>query len=61
MKIEITKQEAEDFKKFREHQEIIERILSSGIKELKNGKITIHKDNNGKIRKIEINRVCFKS
>ena len=36
-------------------------LIRNGVFELKNGKITIHKDFNGNIRKVEIETITFKT
>ena len=59
-KIELTDIEAELFLAFRKHQTEFMVLKASGIFDLKNGSITIHKDVNGIVRQIETNQVVFK-
>jgi len=56
----LTPVEAELFKSFREHQTDFMILKSNGIFDLKNGSMTIHKDEKGLVRKIETNQVLFK-
>ena len=58
--IELTKQEAELFKLFREFQSEFELLVRNDVFSMKNGSIEIHKDDLGKIRKILINKIAFK-
>ena len=58
--ISLTDTEAELFKSFREHQTDFMVLKANGIFSLKNGSITIHKDNAGKVRMIETNVIQFK-
>lgn len=57
----LTPLDAELFKSFREHQTDFMVLKANGIFDLKNGSITIHKDDKGLVRKIEVNQVLFKN
>lgn len=49
------------FHTLRKHSGDLMILIKSGIFEFKNGKIIIHKDSNGTIRKIEIESIAFKT
>lgn len=49
------------FLEFRKHQTDFMVLFNNGIFTLKNGSLTIHKDSEGLVRKIEINQVLFKA
>lgn len=59
-KIELTEKEAEIFLAFRQYQTEFMVLRNTGIFDLKNGSITIHKDDKGTVRKIETNTILFK-
>lgn len=61
VKIELTEEEAELFKIFVKHFADFEKLLKAGFCDFKNGKMIIHRDFNGKLRKIEIERVIVAS
>jgi hypothetical protein len=60
IKIELTNEDADLFKDFRKYQDDFTVMLSNGVFNFKNGSCIIHRDNDGKIRKIEINKISFK-
>ena len=59
--IKMTSTELEIFHIAEKHLSDLTILVKNGIFELKNGKIIIHKDNDGKIRKIEVERITFKT
>lgn len=59
--IELTEYEIELFKKFREWQDDLELLNDSHFFIFKNGSMEIHRDDKGKIRKIEEHLIPFKS
>jgi len=60
IKIELTEEEAKLFCKFRQYQNDFEILLSSGFFDFKNGVAKGHRDFNGKLRRVEIEKVAFK-
>lgn len=56
----LTTNEAKLFLEFRENQDDFMILKANGIFSTKNGSILIHKDEKGKIRKIETNQILFK-
>jgi hypothetical protein len=56
----LTNEEAELFKRFREFQNDFNILLNNSVFSFKNGSIVIHRDDMGKIRKIEMHKVYFK-
>jgi len=59
-KVELTEYEIELFKKFKEWQTDLELLNDNDFFKFKNGSIIIHKNNEGKIMKIEKNFISFK-
>jgi hypothetical protein len=59
-KVELTEYEIELFKKFKEWQTDLELLNENDFFKFKNGSILIHKNNEGKIMKIEKNFISFK-
>ncbi len=59
-KVELTEYEIELFKKFKEWQTDLELLNDNDFFKFKNGSITVHKNNEGKIMKIEKNFISFK-
>lgn len=59
-KVELTEYEIELFKKFKEWQTDLELLNDNDFFGFKNGSIIIHKNNEGKIMKIEKNFISFK-
>jgi len=59
-KIELTNKEAELFKTFREHQDIIELLIVNGVFELKNGKALLSFSSEGKLMNIKTEMVAFR-
>ena len=57
--IELTEKDATSFKQFRQYQDDIESLIKSGFFNFKGGQAIVHRDSNGKIQKVEINRVAF--
>ena len=57
--IELTDKEIEQFKQFRQYQDDFEALIKSGFFDFKGGNAIIHRDKNGKIQKIEINRIAY--
>jgi len=52
--IYLIPRDAELFKKFREYQDIFERLLKDGVFDIKMGNATIHFDEQGNIGDIDI-------
>ncbi len=59
-KVELTEYEIELFKKFKEWQTDLELLNENDFFKFKNGSILIHKNNEGKIMKIEKNFISFR-
>ena len=59
-KIELSEYEIELFKKFREYQDDLEILEENNFFKFRNGSLTIHKNNDGRIMKIETNSISFK-
>jgi hypothetical protein len=59
-KVELTEYEIELFKKFREWQTDLELLNDNDFFSFKNGSITVHKNNDGNIMKIEKNFISFR-
>jgi hypothetical protein len=59
-KIELTEYEIEMFTLFRKHQTEFEILNNNGFFRFRNGNMTIHKDDNGKIRKIEVHNIAYR-
>jgi hypothetical protein len=59
--ITLSEKEAELFKEFREFQDDFKILLSNSVFSFKNGSIVIHRDDLGKIRKIEMHKVYYKN
>jgi len=59
--ITLTEKEAELFKRFRELQDDFKTLLDNSVFSFKNGSIVIHRDDLGKIRKIEMHKVYYKN
>jgi hypothetical protein len=57
--IYLNAQEIELFRSFREHQTEFMVLKGTGIFDLKNGSMTVHKDIDGRVRKIETNQILF--
>lgn len=58
--ITLTEEEAELFKTFREFQNDFSILLNNSVFSFKNGSIVIHRDDQGRIRKIEMHKIYFK-
>lgn len=56
----LTPIDVELFKSFRENQTEFMVLKNTGVFDLKNGSMTIHKDSDGIVRKIETNTILFK-
>ena len=54
-------EDARKFLLFQEHYDLITLLLENKIYEMKNGSITLHFDGDCAVRKIESNKVLFKS
>jgi hypothetical protein len=52
--VEMTKEDAELFVKFRQFQHIIEKLNVEGIIGMKNGSVTLHYDRHGTIRTVQV-------
>ena len=59
--ITLNTEEARLFKMFREYQDDFTKLLDNNVFSFSNGSVEIHRDNDGKIRKIEIHKISFKS
>jgi hypothetical protein len=59
-KVELTEYEIELFKKFREYQDDLQILEENGFFKFKNGSMIIHKNNEGKIMKIEGNFITYR-
>lgn len=59
IKIELDEEEAKLFCKFRQYQNDFQILVSSGFFDFKNGVAMSHRDHNGKLRGVEINRKVF--
>ena len=59
--IEIDDLEAEQFKLFRQYQNDFTALLESNFFTFKNGQAIVHRDNEGKLRIVEIKEIKFKS
>ena len=57
--LELTSKDAESCKSFRQYQDDITALEKSGFFNFKGGKAIVHRDKNGKIQKIEINRIAY--
>jgi hypothetical protein len=57
--IYLTPEEAKIFLDFKKYQDEFIVLLSSGVFTLKGGSMTIHKDAEGTVRKIETNKILF--
>lgn len=51
--IELTNEEAELFRQFRENQDIFQALISAGLKEIKNGKLILNFNHLGEMLDIE--------
>lgn len=56
----LSDEEISLLKKFRQYQNDFEIILSSGFFDFKNGVASCHRDFNGKLRRVEIEKIAFK-
>ncbi len=59
-KVELTKSEAELFKKFKKHKEDFEILLKGEVMNFKGGAAHIHRDADGNIREIEIENNTYR-
>jgi len=57
--IYLTNEEAELFKCFRQFQDEFLILKTNGVFNLRNGRVIIHKDSDGKCRKIEVENVTY--
>lgn len=57
--IELSQQDAELFRKFRQYQDDFEMMLRHDVFDFKRGNAVIHRDDKGKLRMIEINQVSY--
>lgn len=55
----LTPQDVELFKEFRQHQTEFMILKSHGIFDFKGGVISVHKDADGRVRKIEVNKITL--
>jgi len=60
-KLQFVKASPEVLHIVRRHLKDLTILIESGVFELQNGKAVIHKDNDGNIRKIEIENIAFKT
>lgn len=60
MVIEMTTMDADLFVEFRRHQEIFARLMSTGCFDVHGGRVTLHFDSDGTLRKIEKEETVFK-
>ena len=58
--VELTNEDAELFKRFREFQDDFIALLQSSFFTFKNGQAIIHRDQEGKLRIIEIKEIKWK-
>jgi len=59
--IRITQRELEVFHVMRKHLGDLTILIENGVFEFKNGRIIIHKDNDGKIRQIEKMEISYRA
>ncbi len=61
IKIELTNEDASLFKLFREYQDRFKVLLDNKVFEIKNGKAVLNFDSEGKLRQVNINRICYRT
>lgn len=61
VRITLTEQDAILFRQFRQFQTDFQILLANGFFTFKGGQCICHKDKDGQIRKIEINKITFTS
>lgn len=59
MLIELSEEEAKQFKEYQEHHTQIRVLIDRGVFDITSGSATIHFDSDGIIRKIEGNHILF--
>lgn len=57
IKIDLTIEEVELFKQFRQYQNIFQALLAGGLLNFKNGTITFHYNNEGQIMRFDRQQV----
>ena len=60
IKIELDEEECKLFRKFMQYRNDFEILMKAGFFDFKNGVAKGHRDFNGKLRKVEIEKVAFK-
>ena len=60
IQIELTDEECEQFKLFRQYQDDFNALLKSSFFTFKNGQAIVHRDGEGKLRIIEIKEIKWK-
>ena len=58
--IELNKQEAEQFKTFRQYHDLFQKILDNNICDMKNGSVTLFFDKEGELRQIKKEYIAYK-
>ena len=61
LKIELTDEDARLFKLFREYQDRFKVLLDNKVFETKNGKAILNFDSAGKLRQVNINKICYRT
>jgi len=60
MVVELTTIDAQSFIEFKRHQALFQRMLETGCFDVHGGKVTLHFDADGTLRKIEKDEIVFK-
>ena len=60
IKIELSEQDAEMFKLFRQYQDSFQLLIANKVFSIKNGKAILNFDKNGALRQIDINRINWR-
>lgn len=58
--LELTKEDAEMFKRFRQHQDLFETLLDNGIDKMNNGDMVLSFRPDGTLARIKIEQVVHK-
>ena len=61
VQITLTRIELGTLQRMQKHLPEVVKLMDGGVFDLKNGQATIHKDSNGKVRRVELREVTFTS
>lgn len=60
MVIEMTTIDMETFARFKQHQALFKTLIEAGCFDVHGGRVTLHFDGDGELRKVEKEEIVFK-